>query len=476
MPSALPPAETVPAPLFGAGGRFDAAFPGRQSAIAPPPDAPVMAMGSDGAEPPPVGPRDVTALALMNQPTATGGPQATMPGATVPVGGPPPPNQQIAQAPPPPAATIRVAPPPEPVARQGDTSYVVPMPGKREPPPTMTEPMQRIQKIIRDAPPAYKDSVAARLKPLYDAEQAKVTLGYEAYKTGLTLDKQQELEHYKSREGLPQRAATAEKTWRELEGEGATPLTSEQRKAYGIPETQSAYLTRRGEIKFGPAGSTVTVHTGDKAQGKGDEKLQEKLSEHFVKTFEAGDTAGDDIKQLAEMRALAAKVGTGAGAVVKQYLGGWGIKSEGLSEIQALQAGISRLIPQQRVPGSGTSSDFDSQMFKDSVVGLSKTPQGNALIFDTMDGLAKNKLDRAEVAGRVVSGEITRSEGIKEMLALQRQARDLSDRVKVYVMDKGGNQPQPAIPKEINDATMRELLKNNPNHPRADEIRRKLGM
>ena len=49
-----------------------------------------------------------------------------------------------------------------------------------------------------------------------------------------------------------------EKARRDLQGEGAVPLTAEERKQFGISESQAAYKTRNGEIKFGPAGTNVT--------------------------------------------------------------------------------------------------------------------------------------------------------------------------------------------------------------------------
>lgn len=48
-----------------------------------------------------------------------------------------------------------------------------------------------------------------------------------------------------------------EKLRREVEGEGATPLTAQERKDFGVQEGQAAYKTRSGEIKFGPAGTTI---------------------------------------------------------------------------------------------------------------------------------------------------------------------------------------------------------------------------
>ena len=410
--------------------------------------------------PPPPGPQVAQANVFPNPVVAADGRVAPI----IPGGGlPAPPAPAIAKAPEPPSAQIRSAP---------EAPQVKPMA-----PPTAPRLQPMVDDYIRQQAtiandPRLSDTTRAMAMKQIEKRQGQIKAVNDQTLT--------EYNDYRKRYEDQQTPATVygnEKLRRELEGEGAVPLTADQRKQFAIPESQPAWLTRRGEIKLGPVGTKVEVNTGDKAQSKGDEKLQEKLSESFIKTFEEGNTAGDEIKQLAEMRALATRVGTGPGTVMKQYLGQWGIKTEGLSEIQALSAGISRLIPAQRVPGSGTSSDFDGGLFKDSVVALSKTPEGNNLIFDTMDGLAKNKLARADVAGRVISGEITRSDGVKEMLGLQREAKDLSDRVKAHLESTGELKTvKPAVPQQVQDDQAREWLKNNPNHPRAGAVRQKLGM
>jgi len=419
-----------------------------------------------GAVPtPPPGPQVAQAQPSVFPPVSSDAPKAIIPGGGLP--------QQIPAAPP----QIPAAPPdPRSQVQKAPEAPAAPAPMAKPPPPVL-EPLDndRTRHFQRQAadprlPPLARQAAHEQMKT--EQEQIKAYNAQRVNEYGVYM-KQYVEEQAKRRD--PATVYSTEKARRELEGEGATPLTPEQRKQFGIPEAQPAYMTRRGEVKFGPAGQTINVDT--KAGVKGDEELQKKMSEHIIKTFEAGDAAGDEIKQLADMRALAARVGTGPGAVIKQALGKWGVKTEGLSEIQALEAGINRLIPAQRVPGSGTTSDFDAGMFKESIVGLSKTPQGNNLIFDTMEGLAKNKLDRAEVAGKVIAGDMTRAEAAKDLLGLQRQARDLSDKVKAHLEATGQLKTvDPATPKVVSDDVMRDFLKNNPNHPRAPEIRRQLGM
>jgi hypothetical protein len=435
----------------------------RQDTMTPPPQVPPV-------EPAPPPQQVAQASPFPNPVVAADGRVAPV----IPGGGLPPPiAPQVSSAPPDPRSAIRTVPQVEPYKPGSDAQPEPPVaPGAGPIEAQLTRDI-----LNKDVDPRLKAAAAARI----EAERAQRAIPYnnamkkyDAEIADWKMRRQQDRSYLQTQEAT---VLANEKARRELEGEGAVPLTPEQRKQFAIPDTQSAYITRRGEIKFGPVGTHVNVNTGDKAQGKGDERLQEKLSEHFIKTFEEGNTAGDEIKQLAEMRALAARVGTGAGAVIKQALGNWGIKTEGLSEIQALQAGISRLIPQQRVPGSGTSSDFDGENFKQSVVGLSKTPEGNNLIFDTMDGLAQNKLARAEVAGRVVSGELTRQEGVKEMLALQRQAKDLSDKVKEHLKATGQDKSvKPAVPAEVTESAAEKWANDpaNASNPKARIIREDL--
>ena len=382
--------------------------------------------------------------------------------------------------PPPPVGQIQIADAtaPRPPGVAGDISaappVVPPLGPKPAPPqlmPTENPRTQHYEAIAADQrlSPATREnakSLAAVERAQINTFNAQKIQEYNAYLKPW-IDAEQKAKD-------PQSIYATERARRDLQADVPRPLTPEERQGYGIPENQPASMTRDGKIQYGPAGTHIQVDTGAKAQGKGDERLQEKLSEHFIKTFEEGNTAGDDIKQIAEMRALAARVGTGAGAVAKQYLGKWGIKTQGLDEIQALQAAISRQIPQQRVPGSGTSSDFDAENFRDAVVALNKTPGGNALIFDTMDGLARNKLARSDIAGKVISGEITRQDGIREMLGLQREAKALSDKVKAYT-DATGAKPPPAVAIPSDD-TMKTWLQQHPDHPKADAVRKSLGM
>jgi len=221
-----------------------------------------------------------------------------------------------------------------------------------------------------------------------------------------------------------------QKSERELAGEGASPLTPEERKSIGIPEGQPAYKTRSGEIKFGPAGTRVNVDASQKTESEFDKETGKALAKRFDQLASDGDEAAQNLELVGEMRRLGGRIDTGAGAAVKSYLGKIGVKTEGVSDIEAFNTLINRLTPQQRVPGSGATSDFDAKMFRESLPSLMNTPEGNAKILETIERISTNKIARGEVAMRVQMGELTPKQGLDEIRKLQAEARSISDQFK----------------------------------------------
>ena len=236
--------------------RFGASFPSRRSAL---PGAPVMARGGDEPEPAQTSPRDMIAGALTPRPAGL---------------------QQVAQAAPPPAApTIRAAPPPQPPAPPAppapsapEPGYVTPLPPPLKPPPTMTPIMQNIQQTIRETPAAYRDSVKARLAPLYEAEQAKVTQQHEMFKDEMTQRRALEIKHHEQKAAArasvdAARAAelAAEKAQQDI-AKGKIPEVKQEVETGFIynPETREWEQPRIA----GTGPDTKPVFKGNEFQGK----------------------------------------------------------------------------------------------------------------------------------------------------------------------------------------------------------------
>lgn len=216
------------------------------------------------------------------------------------------------------------------------------------------------------------------------------------------------------------------------------------------------------------AGATTINNTGERAFEK---ETGTALAKRFDALATDGDQAANDLQVLGSLREQLTKVPTGFTAVMQQWAGSVGIKTDGSSSVEVVNALINRLTPQQRVPGSGATSDFDAKMFRDSLPSLMNTPEGNRKIMEVMEGLAQNRLARADIATRVQIGEITPKDALAELRALQAQARAMSDQFKPANQRKG-EAPAPATPGTV------PVAPSGPTEltpAMLDEIRRKYG-
>jgi hypothetical protein len=188
------------------------------------------------------------------------------------------------------------------------------------------------------------------------------------------------------------------------------------------------------------AGKTeVNVDTkGETALAK---KLGDGLGERINEIAKEGDAARTDLAMVGQLRDLGAVIKTGGGAAAQGWLANFGIKvGPNIGPIEAYGSIVDKLTPNQRVPGSGSSSDLDVKMFKGSLPRLINTPGGNEIIENTLAGLAQYKLDRAAIADRVQTGEITAKDALKEMRALANPYENFKS------FAKGGFKADPSNP------------------------------
>ncbi|MDR7037403.1 flagellar protein FlgJ [Methylobacterium sp. BE186] len=197
-------------------------------------------------------------------------------------------------------------------------------------------------------------------------------------------------------------------------------LTPEERAAAGVPASYRgpAQLDRDGKLLFPGSGQM-----GITPQEKTDAAGSTVLTERFKAIGEQGAQGQADLPLLGELRALGDQINTGALAAVQARLGEYGIKTEGSGKVEAYNALLDRLTPQQRIPGAGATSDFDARMFKGSLPRLINTPEGNKLIIDTLEAVAKDRQARGEIADAALlgpnqEGGITQQEALKRLKAL----------------------------------------------------------
>lgn len=181
----------------------------------------------------------------------------------------------------------------------------------------------------------------------------------------------------------------------------------------GTPEYQK-FMASGGD-----KGPLVTIGDTQTAFGKEADVLAAKTYSGLV---DQGFKASGQLAELAKLEDLLAGVDTGAGAQFKSFLGQYGINTEGLSDIQAAEAAVSRLIPEQRQPGSGGASDKDFATFKAALPSLINQPGGNKLIIDTLRAINEYDVAASIIAGKVLDGPdnggLTRAEGRKALLEL----------------------------------------------------------
>jgi flagellar protein FlgJ len=166
--------------------------------------------------------------------------------------------------------------------------------------------------------------------------------------------------------------------------------------------------------KAGAASTNVTVGEGNKFY----EALDKKNAETFSALSEEGMRGRGKLAQIDRLEQLMATAPQGGIGALKLAAGEYGIDTDGLSDIQAAQALINELVPQQRQPGSGPMSDADLALFKQSLPRIINQPGGNQTILQTMRGITQYQIQMGEIADAVANREMSPDEARKAIRSL----------------------------------------------------------
>jgi hypothetical protein len=184
---------------------------------------------------------------------------------------------------------------------------------------------------------------------------------------------------------------------------GARPLTDPAERAqWGIPATDTRpYAIEAGKPPQVVGGGGVTVNN----DLGGADKFEEAFAKGDAATIETVNNAGlaaqRNLGRIDQLESILSSTPTGMGASLAQTAGEWGVPTEGLSEIQAAEALINSLVPEQRQPGSGPMSDADLALFKKSLPRIINQPGGNQIIIDTMRAIAQYDAEGAAIVQRM---------------------------------------------------------------------------
>lgn len=209
-------------------------------------------------------------------------------------------------------------------------------------------------------------------------------------------------------------------TTRAIQGrdQGVRDLTPEEKRARGIEPNAFAQVDAEGKVTF-PGRAATQVNIDNKGETAFSTTANKGIADRFLKISEEGDAGRQDMALLGQLRSLGANINTGGMAAIQGYLADKGIKlGENVSQIEAYGALIDRLTPAQRIPGAGATSDFDARMFKNSLPRLINTPEGNELIVNTLEVLARDRQERAVIAERALAGDLKPADAVRELRAL----------------------------------------------------------
>jgi hypothetical protein len=205
--------------------------------------------------------------------------------------------------------------------------------------------------------------------------------------------------------------------------ESFRPLSAEEKKAFGLPQDQSFQISSSGKIDQVSKGELVKNIIGGEVSPF-EKKSQEKLAENYVTITDSGRTARRSLSDINRLESLLEKTNTGFGASAKLAAGNIGIVTKGLSELQAAEALINKLVPQQRPPGSGTMSDADLELYKKSVVRIINQPGANKLIIESTKDINNYIVKEADIANQVLNGKISREEADRKFAELGNPVQD----------------------------------------------------
>jgi len=253
--------------------------------------------------------------------------------------------------------------------------------------------------------------------------------------------------------------------------EVAKTLLSRELDNSKLPDPVKQYLFAKGQgfagtfvdyqLAIRKAGAT-NVTVDQKGETKFEEEFGKKQADRYTKYMDAADAARRKMVDINTMREISTRLGTqGAVAGIKEAIGPYadalGVNIDGLSDIQAYTQVIQRLAPQQRAPGSGSTSDIEFKGFLKSLPGLSQNPAAREVGLNTMEALARDDIARGEIASRLATGEIKRAEA-------EKQLRDLPDPMKGFVEWRKAN------PQMYGQALKGEAVKQSaPNRQQADQ-------
>lgn len=197
---------------------------------------------------------------------------------------------------------------------------------------------------------------------------------------------------------------------------GAEPTSDMREYQFAVQQGyQGTFTDYQRDMKQAGA-SSVNVNTGENSFDVANAK---NIATRFSDLATQGQAARGNMARIEILNDQLASLPGGFVGGAQRIASDFGIKiGDNASSVEAAQAIINALVPGQRVPGSGTMSDRDLELFQRSLPSLSNTPDGNALILDTMRAMTDYQVASGDIADRVMMGEISKEDGLRMLREL----------------------------------------------------------
>lgn len=209
-------------------------------------------------------------------------------------------------------------------------------------------------------------------------------------------------------------------------------------KGEGLPQLPSGarWLEPTSTVNTGTAQTIVGRNTGgvqgaipiENLEAAQDTAVGKGLGEQQVTGLESGRNAASNNAKLDILETTLEGAPQGMQGALVQAAGSIGIPMEGLDDVQAAQAIINQMVPLQRPPGSGTMSDADLALFKQSLPSIINQPGGNAKIISTLRAINDYTIEQTNIERAYINGEITRAEKDRRQSEIQNPLQNYAGR------------------------------------------------
>jgi hypothetical protein len=227
----------------------------------------------------------------------------------------------------------------------------------------------------------------------------------------------------------------------------------------GLPELPEGarWLEPTSTVNTGTAQTVIGRNTGavqgaipiDNLGAESAKTVGTGLGNISVEVINAGRSARSNNAKLDILDQTLSAAPQGMQGALVQAAGTFGIPMEGLDDVQASQAIINQLVPLQRLPGSGTMSDADLALFKQSLPAIINQPGGNKKIIKTLRAINDYVEKAGDIEWRLVSGKIDQATADKEY-------GELSSPLENFSATESGNQDA-VVPKKYPNVTIRVI-------------------